>query len=113
MDNVSEARQETLANLAKSRAEILHIFEPTPRPEPRSNEAAAEAACGADYRTFPRSRTMKLLTSGRGLGTMGAMVGGLLMARPALALRLMRMLPVEAVARVLLIKAITAMRYKR
>ena len=51
--------------------------------------------------------------SGRGMGTMGAMVGGLLMARPALAWRLMRLLPVEAVARVLLVKGITAMRSKR
>jgi hypothetical protein len=105
-------RQEILLRLAQSRAEIRDIFEPPSQAEPGSPEAAAEAAAGG-HRTFPRSRTMKLLTSGRGLGTVGAMVGGLLMARPALALRLMRWLPVEAVARVVLVKAITAMRSKR
>jgi hypothetical protein len=110
MAEIDVARQETLLRLAQSRAEIRDIFEP-PRPEPGSAEAAAEAAGG--HRFFPRSRTMKLLMSGRGMGTVGAMVGGLLMARPALAFRLMRLLPVEAVARVLLVKAVTALRSKR
>jgi hypothetical protein len=110
MPDINVARQETLLRLAQSRAEIREIFEP-PAPEPGSPEAAAEAAGGGRF--FPRSRTMKLLMSGRGMGTMGAMVGGLLIARPALALRLMRLLPVEAVARVLLVKAVTALRSKR
>jgi hypothetical protein len=47
--------------------------------------------------------------SGRGLGTVGAILGGLLLARPALALRLVRMLPIGAVARVLLRRAIGAL----
>ena len=44
------------------------------------------------------------------MGTVGAMVGGLLLARPAVALRLLRMVPAGAVARMLLVKAITSMR---
>ena len=36
-----------------------------------------------------------------------------LMARPALAFRLLRMIPVSAVARLLLVKAITGLRSKR
>jgi hypothetical protein len=112
MADVDPARQEILLRLAQSRAEIRSILEPPSRAEPGSPESAAEAA-GGGHRMFPRSRTMRLLTSGRGMGTVGAMVGGLLMARPALALRLMRLVPVEAVARVLLVKAITAMRSKR
>jgi hypothetical protein len=112
MAEIDAARQETLLRLAQSRAEIRDIFEP-PQPEPGSPEAAAEAAGGGHHRMFPRSRTMRLLTSGRGLGTVGAVVGGLAMARPALAWRMMRLLPVEAVARVLLIKGIAAMRSKR
>lgn len=112
MPDIDAARQETLLRLAQSRAEIRDIFEPPP-PEPGSAEAAAEAAGGGHHRMFPRSRTMRLLMSGRGMGTMGAMVGGLFMARPALAWRLIRLLPVEAVARVLLVKGIAAMRSKR
>jgi hypothetical protein len=53
---------------------------------------------------------MQLLLSGRGVGTVGAVVGGLLMARPALAIRLVRMIPLGAVARMLLVKGITALR---
>jgi len=111
MADINVARQETLLRLAQSRAEIRDIFEPPP-PEPGSAAAAAEATRGG-HRFFPRSRTMKLIMSARGMGTVGAMVGGLLMARPAFAFRLMRLLPVEAVARVLLVRAVTALRSKR
>jgi hypothetical protein len=51
-----------------------------------------------------------LLMSGRGLGTVGALAGGLLLARPALALRLLRMLPSGAIARMLVVKAIASLR---
>jgi hypothetical protein len=100
------ARNEaTLARLAASRAEILSIFEP---PEPGPGTAA-----GSESGTFPRSRTMRLLLSGRGVGTVGAVVGGLVIARPALAFRLLRMIPASAVARMLLVKAIAGLRTKR
>jgi hypothetical protein len=112
MADVNPARQEILLRLAQSRAELRKIFEPPSQNEPGSSEAGAEAS-GGGHGMFPRSRTMRLLTSGRGLGTLGAMVGGLVMARPAMALRLLRLLPVEAVARVVLVKAIAAMRSKR
>ena len=56
---------------------------------------------------------MQLLLSGRGIGTVGAVVGGLVLARPALALRLLRMIPAGAVARMLLIKGIAALRHRR
>ncbi|HWJ36969.1 MAG TPA: hypothetical protein VNR70_17010 [Steroidobacteraceae bacterium] len=103
------ARTETLARLAASRAEIRRILEPPPRAPPGPEADTAQA--GAE--TFPRSRTMKLLMSGRGVGTVGAVVGGLLIARPALALRLLRMLPTGAVARMLLVTAMSALRSKR
>jgi hypothetical protein len=105
------ARQDTLARLAQSRAEIRRVLEPPPR-TPR--DGVDEGAAGDLHDgAFPRSRTMKLLLSGRGIGTVGAVVGGLLMARPALAFRLLRMLPTGAVARMLIIKAVTALRTKR
>jgi hypothetical protein len=53
---------------------------------------------------------MRLLLSGRGIGTIGAVLGGLAMARPAFALKLLRMLPTGAVARMLMVKAVTAFR---
>jgi hypothetical protein len=51
-----------------------------------------------------------MLMSGRGMGTAGAVIGGLVLARPALAFKLLRMLPMGAVARMLLVKGITALR---
>ena len=82
------------ARLAASRAQILHILEP-----PRHSEAGGQPGTppGGLGGGFPRSRTMKLLLSGRGVGTVGAVIGGLLMARPALAWRLLRMIPTSAV----------------
>jgi hypothetical protein len=104
------ARNETLARLAQSRAEIRRVLEPPPRvPHDGTGEDSADALHDG---VFPRSRTMRLLMSGRGIGTVGAVVGGLLMARPALAFKLLRMLPTGAVARMLIIKAITAFRAK-
>jgi hypothetical protein len=56
---------------------------------------------------------MQMLMSGRGLGTLGAAAVGLLVARPGMALRLLRMLPAGAVAKTLLIRAITALRTRQ
>jgi len=102
------AREQVLARLAKSRAEILRLLEPP----------AEEAAETRRWRSsvpgeFPRSRTMQMLLSGRGLGVVGALLGGLFVARPALAWRLIRMLPTNAVARALIVRAIAALRAKQ
>ncbi len=109
MPDSSDAREETLAKMAKSRAEIRRLLEPPPRPgDADYHEEAAGTAGG-----FPRSRTRRLLLSGRGIGTVGAVVGGLLMARPALAVRLLRLIPTGAVARLMLVKAVSALRAKK
>ena len=106
MADIERARETTLARLAVSRTEIRRLLEPPPRP------AAGDATDSADFGTgaFPRSRTMKLLLSGRGAGTLGALVCGVVVARPQLALRLLRMVPAGAIGRMLLVKAISALR---
>ena len=107
MSETSDSRSETLAHMAQSRAEIRRLLEP-----PQHPAGSDQGAVDGGAREFPRSRTMKLLLSGRGVGTVGAVVGGLLMARPALAIRLLRMIPAGAVARMLLVKGIAALRAK-
>ncbi len=111
MSDDAASRQEILTKMAQSRAEIRRLLEPPPRGARHDGYQGADPA-GRDHPagTFPRSRTMRLLLSGRGIGTAGAVVGGLLMARPALAFKLLRMLPTGAVARMLMIKAVTALR---
>jgi hypothetical protein len=109
------SKLETLARMAESRAEIRRVLEPRPRLFQRNPNAGREAdgeAGGPEPHdgVFPRSHTMRLLMSGRGLGTVGAVVIGLVMARPALALKLLRMLPLGTVARVLMLKAVTTFR---
>ena len=107
------AKAELTARLAESRAEIRRVLEPAPRhPQGELHEVESGAAFDPHDGTFPRSRTMKLLMSGRGIGTAGAMLGGLLMARPALAFKVLRMLPTGAVAKMLLVKAMTTLRSK-
>jgi hypothetical protein len=92
--NPAEEVQRTaiLARLAQSRAEIKRLLEPRPLDEPGAHGAD-------DGLGFPRSRTMRALMSGRGLGAVGATAAGLIMARPALAWRLIRMLPTGALLR--------------
>lgn len=106
MTDLDTRRMETLARLAASRAEIRRWLEP-----PSKSTLDADGNKEGDGQAgFPRSRTMKLLMTGRGAGTLGAMIAGLVVAKPALALRLLRMLPTGAVARMLLVKGISSMR---
>jgi hypothetical protein len=106
-DNDAIHRSEVMTKLAQSREEIQQLLDP-PRPPANGNGGAAAGSRSG----FPRSRTMRVLLSGRGLGTVGALCGGLLMARPALALRLLRMIPASAVARILVSRAVSAFREK-
>jgi hypothetical protein len=106
-DRDAEARAEILARLAASREELRRVFDPP------NNSNGGESVPGDHPGGFPRSRTMQMLMSGRGLGTLSAIAGGLLIARPALALRLLRSLPAGAVARMLLARGMTALRAKQ
>jgi len=98
------ARNAILARLAESRAEIRRLLEP--RPGESRNADRERGGPGG----FPRSRTMQMLMSGRGLGAVGATAAGLLMARPALAWRLIRMLPTGAVMRVVMARVLGSLR---
>jgi hypothetical protein len=97
---------EIRTRLAVSRDELARLLDP-----PR-NEGGGGGEPGDYVGGFPRSRTMQLLMSGRGIGTLGALAAGLLMARPALALRLLRMLPASALARMILTRTFSALRAK-
>ncbi len=99
------AEAEILARLAVSREEIRRLLDPPRRESDESQEASDP---GGD--AFPRSRTMQILMGGRGLGVLGAIAGGLFIARPGLALRLLRLLPTGTVARMLLAKSLGALR---
>jgi hypothetical protein len=90
------ARDAILARLAQSRAQIQRLLEP---PDPHAN---AGGAPGGSQGGFPRSRVMRALLSGRGLGAIGAIASGLVLGRPALAWRLIRMLSTSAAARAIL-----------
>jgi hypothetical protein len=105
-DRDEAARAEVLVRLAVSREELRCLLASRQK-EPNAD---GSSIAGAE---FPRSRTMQMLMSGRGLGAVGAVVAGLFIARPALALRLLRMLPAGAVARMLLMRAITLLRARR
>jgi hypothetical protein len=105
IDRDVAARAEILARLSATREELRQILDP-----PRNDTGGGEGVRAAG---FPRSRTLQMLMSGRGLGTLGAVAAGLVVARPALALRVLRMLPTGAVARMVLLKALTAVRARR
>jgi len=114
--NDDASKLETLAKMAETRAEIRRVLEPRPRLFRGGADGGQHADGGAGDGhephdgVFPRSHTMRLLMSGRGIGTVGALVAGLVLARPQLAFKLLRMIPLGAVARGLMIKAVTALR---
>jgi hypothetical protein len=105
MDRDATARIHIHAKLVQSREELRRILDPPPGEY--GNGGQAGEASG-----FPRSRTMQMLMSGRGLGTLGALAGGLLIARPALALRLLRYVPASSVAKMIMARAIGALKSK-
>lgn len=107
-DKEAANRAEILARLDASREEIRRVLDPPPREE-AVDPGTAQHSSGSD---FPRSRTMQMFTSRRGLGTLGAVAAGLLIARPALAMRLLRMLPASAIAKTLLLRAVGMLRAK-
>lgn len=106
-DQDSAARNLIRARLAQSREELRLLLDPPPA---QSNVGGGTHANGRAG--FPRSRTMRMLLSSRGLGTVGALAGGLLIARPALALRLLRFVPASAVAKMIMAKALSALKSK-
>jgi len=87
-------RAEIEARLARTREELLALF------QPQIDARAAELQNPGEV--FPRSRTFRLLLSYKGLGAVGVAACGFLLARPALAMRLIRLVPVTALARMLL-----------
>ena len=104
MERDAIARKAVLARLAQSREELSRVFDPPPpvpgadgRPDPSISE-------------FPRSRTMRALLSSPGLGVAGALAGGLLIARPALALRILRLVPASAVGKMLITRLVAKLR---
>ncbi len=103
------ARAEILARLTVSREELRRVLDRTRAPPDAGGSAPGNRPGPGG---FPRSRTMQMLMSGRGLGTLGAAAAGLLIARPGLALRLLRILPASAIAKTLLIRTIAALRTK-
>jgi hypothetical protein len=103
-------REEIMGRLQQTRAEISRLLEPPAREaDPDGEHPAPNGAAGA----FPRSRTMRALMSGRGIGAIGAMAGGLLLARPRLAWRLIRLLPTGAVTRAVMARVIGGWRGRR
>ena len=99
------ARDAIQKRLAESRAEICRLLEPPPE-----DAAAALWAPHGAQGGFPRSRAMRKLMSGPGLGVVGAVAAGLLLARPKLAWRLIRLLPTSALARSFLLRLISSLR---
>jgi hypothetical protein len=106
-DRDADARNLIHSRLAQSREELHTIFYPPPG---ENGEEGQASAIGRGR--FPRSRTMQMLMSGRGLGTLGALAGGLLIGRPGLALRLLRLLPASALAKMFMARAVGALKSK-
>ncbi len=106
-DRDAAARALIRTRLAQSREELRMLLDPPPDEGNGSAKSSMHSHGG-----FPRSRTMQMLLSSRGLGTLGALAGGLLLARPALALRLLRFVPASAVAKMLIAKAVGALKSK-
>ena len=89
-------RRDAEDKLASTRQELIDLL----------RHDSAESL--AEEHAFPRSRTMRLLLSSRGLGALAVTACGFLVSRPALALRLLRLVPLGTVARILAFRFFSA-----
>ncbi len=87
--SAQRGRDEALASLAESREQLRRLFEPDPGTGADGTKAA---------RGFPRSR---------GLGTVAAIGGSLLFSRPIVLRRVLRIIPVGALAKFIVVKLLT------
>ena len=91
-----KADLETAAErLARSRAELQHLFEP----EATSESVAGE---GEPRSAFPRSAIMRAITKNGGKTGLALLAVALFAAKPRLAMRLLRYLPVSAITKTLI-----------
>ncbi len=95
-------KMRTEARLAKTRQELVDLFT-----SDREESQPGQPTAGPGG-TFPRSRTLQLLLRKQGLSAIAAVVGGLIVARPAIAWRLLRLLPVKTFARTMFVRLLTS-----
>ena len=96
----SPVREPPQVRLARSRAELLELFEPSPG-------EGQEARRGGNGH-FPRSATMRFFSRGQGTGGMLVMLLALFALSPTKALRLLRMLPLNTISRIVIARLINA-----
>jgi hypothetical protein len=105
-DHDNEEMNEIRARLKASRSEISLLLDP---PRDESGALTEAGGTGGGGSGFPRSRTMQMLTSNRGLGALSVLASGFLIARPGLAFKLLRLLPTGGVAKVVIARALSAL----
>lgn len=99
--NEDLSREPASVRLARSRAELKALFEPgeggsaLPPGETRANG-------------FPRSWTMRLLTKGAGTGGFAVLAAALFATSQPTAMKLLRLLPMNAITKILVSRLITA-----
>lgn len=94
-------REPASVRLARSRAELKALFEPAQRDPAMPPGEPRE-------RGFPRSWTMKLLTKGAGTGGFAVLAAALFAISPTKAMKLLRLLPMNAITKILVSRLITA-----
>jgi hypothetical protein len=97
------AEAEIVNRLSLSRAELREILDPQ-----RDDSVRGENGGVRKNGAFPRSRTMRMLLTSRAAGTVAALGAGLLISRPAIVWRLLRMIPAGAIARMTILRLFTA-----
>jgi hypothetical protein len=93
------AVDELRSRLKQSREKVSVLMDPL-------CERRRAAAKADGQSVFPRSRTMRMLSSRRSLGAIGVLAGGFLIARPRLALKLFRLLPKGAVTKTIIARLV-------
>lgn len=99
---IGNERMRTEARMAKTRQELVDLLTAD------REETGPGRPLGEQSASFPRSRTMRLLLGKQGVGAIAAILGGFLVARPAMAWRLLRLLPIRTFVRTMFVRFLTS-----
>jgi hypothetical protein len=99
---IEKDRTPTESRLAETRQQLVDLFTAD------RQESAAGQPASPRAGSFPRSHTIRLLLGKQGLGALAVIIGGILVARPAIAWRLLRLLPIKTFARTMFVRFLTS-----
>ncbi|MBC7984088.1 MAG: hypothetical protein H7Y02_09565 [Candidatus Obscuribacterales bacterium] len=92
-------RMETSRKISASREQLRQLLE--------GQRTEVDPDANSSFNEFPRSKTLRFLRSNSAIGVAAAIAGGILLMKPGLAARAIRLVPVNTLVRMLAVRLLS------